>query len=470
MEIQFLGAVGTVTGSMHKISVDDKQILLDCGLFQGKRDDCFKLNQKFPFSPDSIHSILLSHAHIDHCGRIPLIAKQGFLGGVFCTGATLDLCSAILRDSALIQEKDIELINRRQAGKEQPFLQPLCTLADAELALYHFQGIGYKRQFHVLRDVKCTFFDAGHILGAAQILVEIKAPDDPECVKRIFYTGDIGRSDSPILKKPEMITDIDYLVIESTCGNRKYQPIEDVKKYLLHLLSRVIKRGGKIIIPAFSVGRTDEILFYIHQFIEHGDIPSIPIFIDSPLSVNVTEIFRHHSECYDSKTRDYLLDNENPFGFENLTYIRSVEKSKNLSALKDSCIIISASSMCESGRVLHHLAHTIEDKKNMVLFNGFMAQETLGRKLVDKHDTVNILGESFEVKAEIASINELSAHADSDELVKHVKRINSGTERKLSKVFVVHGEKAQSDALADRIKQEIGVEAVVPECGETFEL
>lgn len=465
ISIQFFGAAQTTTGSMHMLHIDDKKILLDCGLYQGKRDESRQRNLEFPFEPSSVSSLVLSHAHIDHCGNIPNLKKNGFDESVYCTTATLDLAAALLRDSAHIQEKDIEFLNKKRARKGQPPLEPLYTIKDAEDSLYNFHGVYYRRPFHVLNDLTVNFMDAGHILGSALSIFDFK---NNGTHKKLLFSGDLGRYDMPILKDPEIPEGVDALIIESTYGNRMHGDIKQSDEKLAAVINRVAARRGKIIVPAFSVGRTQELVYSIKRLLSEGRIPNIPVFVDSPLAVNATEIFRNHYECYDAETRDLLLSGSDPFGFESLTYVRTVDQSKALNDKKGPCIIISASGMCEAGRILHHLKNNIEDPNNLILIVGFMAAETLGRKIVERQPEVRIFGEPYPLRAEVAIMNEFSAHADAAGLVDFTRKVKERGQ--LQRIFIVHGEKEQCAALAGRLKEAVGIDCVIPKRGERYNL
>ncbi len=465
MRLEFWGAVRTTTGSMHLFETDGKRILLDCGLFQGRRAEARERNSTFPFDPSSIHSLVLSHAHIDHCGNIPNIVKEGFRGSIYCTAATEELCSALLLDSAYIQEKDVEYLNKKLARSGKPLLEPLYTTEDAERSLHYFQDIHYHSPLNLLKHLRCTFLDAGHILGSSIVVLDI---EEHGRSKRLVFTGDLGRRHLPILKDPERPQNVDYLLIESTYGNRLHEPIEKVEERLQAIVTRVYERRGKIIIPAFSVGRTQEIVYTLAQLWARKAMPRIPVFVDSPLSVNVTEIFRHHPECYDREMREQLLAGRDPMGFELVTYIRDVEKSKGLNTFKEPCIIISASGMCEAGRILHHLKNNIENPRNLVLIVGFQARHTLGRRLVEGRSKVKIFGEPYQLKAEVEVIDAFSAHADANDLMEFVQALNE--QKRLKRVFVVHGEEKQSQALGERIRKELGLQVEVPVRGQSFTL
>ncbi len=465
MKLQFYGAVRTVTGSMHMLTVNGARILLDCGLFQGSRSAAFERNRSLPFEASSVDTLVLSHAHIDHSGNIPSLVKNGFRGNIFTTPASRDLCSAMLRDSGHIQEYDTVYLNKKRARRGLPPLQPLYTVQDATDSLKQFIGLGYDRPLSVAPGVTLTFRDAGHILGSAITVLDIEENGGS---RRLAFTGDLGRSGMPILRDPYVPEDVDLLITESTYGDRLHDPIETTERQLRDVVVDTYRRGGKVIVPAFSVGRTQELVYALHRLWEARDLPDLPIFVDSPLSVNVTEIFRLHPECYDDDLNRFIAAGKrrDPFGFHRLTYIRSVEASKELNFLREPAIIISASGMCEAGRILHHLKNNVEDPRNTVLIVGWQAPHTLGRRLVERRPVVKIFGEEYKLKARVKTINGFSAHADRRELLDYAQRL--GPER-LAGAFVVHGEEASSLALADGLR-ELGVKhVVVPKLGEVIE-
>jgi len=464
MELQFFGAAQAVTGSMHMISINGTKILLDCGLFQGRRKEAFERNRNIPFDPASVDALVLSHAHIDHSGNIPQLVKQGFNGSIFCTHATQDLCSVMLRDSAHIQEKDVEFVNKRHAKKGLPKVEPLYTMEDTEKCMQQFVGLGYHRPFWISKNVQVTFLDAGHIFGSAIVILDVEENGKK---RRITFTGDLGRKNLPVIRDPEPVLETDILITESTYGNRLHDPIEDMKSTLRQVISSTTERGGKVIVPSFSLGRTQELVYFLHELFNEGKLPEIPIYVDSPLSVNVTEVFRLHPECFDDETRqEFLSNHQDPFGFFRLRYIRNVEESKKLNQSKDPCIIISASGMCEAGRILHHLANNIPDPNNTVLVVGFMAENTLGRRIVERQPMVKIFGEDVPLRAEVKIMNGFSAHADQNELMSFYNGIKKES---LKHVFIVHGEPEQSNVLAEKIK-ETGVDVSVPVLEQKFEL
>jgi metallo-beta-lactamase family protein len=464
MKLRFLGAVQTVTGSMHLLSVNGSRILLECGLFQGKRKQSFERNRNLPFDAGSIDSLVLSHAHIDHSGNIPLLVKSGFAGNIYATPATRDLCSAMLRDSGHIQEYDAEYVNKKRARKGLPPVEPLYTVEDATNSLQNFVSVGYGRPIQVAPGVMLTFHDAGHILGSAIVALDIEENGQ---TRRLVFTGDLGREGMPILKDPQVVSEADYLIIESTYGDRLHDPIETAGKDLRKVIVDTYQEGGKVIVPAFSVGRTQELVYALHHLTKARRIPDLPIFVDSPLSVNVTEIFRLHPECYDEEVKEFLAktDQQDPFGFHRLTYVRSVERSKELNFLREPAVIISASGMCEAGRILHHLKNNIENPRNTVLIVGWQAPHTLGRRLVERQPVVNIFGEEYRLKATVKTISGFSAHADRGELLGYARKLGSS---RLKAAFVVHGEDAASEALAEGLRG-LGISRViVPHLGDEF--
>jgi metallo-beta-lactamase family protein len=463
MKIKFLGGVQTVTGSRHLIEVKGKSFLIDSGLFQGHRDQARLINENPQLDPSRIEAIILSHAHIDHSGNLPTFTRLGFRNPIHTTVATCDLSHAMLRDSAYIQEKDVEFLNKKLKRKKKPLVSPLYTMQDAEAALAMFVGVGYRKVFSLSQELKVEFFEAGHVLGSALTLLEIT--EDTLQPKRLGYIVDLGRKGLPFLKDPEFIPDLDYMIIESTYGGRLHKDFSQVQNELSEVVNRTFKRKGKIIIPAFALERTQELVWCLNDLWTKQRIPQIPVYVDSPLAINITDIFRLHPECFDSKTKNMLLMGRNPFGFENVIYSRSTEESKALNELKKPAIIISASGMCENGRILHHLRHNIENPKNTILVVGYMAQDTLGRKIVEKEKKVKIFGEDHKLKAEVVVINAFSGHADREDLLNYVKQ----AKKSLKKVFVVHGDPDQSEALAQGIK-EWGIEAYVPGVGDEVEL
>ncbi len=470
MKLTFYGATQTVTGSMHELTAGGQRILLDCGLYQGRRKEARERNANFPFAASRIHSVLLSHAHIDHSGNIPTLVKSGFEGPVYATPATVDLCHSMLPDSAHLQEKDALFLAKRKHRRkllgmedELEIVEPLYSQADAERALKQFRSALDGDPAEIAPGVTFQFIEAGHILGSAWILIEVR---DNGRRTRIAFSGDIGRPNLPIIRDPEPLREVDYLILESTYGDRLHKDLEAVKEKLAEAVRRAAARGGKIIAPAFAVGRTQQLVLLLHQLIEEKQIPSIPVFVDSPLAVDVTEVFRRHVYLFDDETAHFLRNGEDPFGFRMLRYVREASESKALNDLRGPALIISAAGMCEAGRILHHLRNNIEDPRNMVLVTGFMAEHTLGRKIVEKWPEVPIFGEPVRLRAEVVKINELSGHADQHELLNWMKP----AARALKGVFLVHGEPAQAASLKQAIHERYGIEAVIPSRGDSFDL
>jgi len=463
MKISFLGAARTVTGSMHLLEVNGARILLDCGLYQGRRAEANERNRHLPRPALDADCLILSHAHIDHSGNIPGLCRQGFSGPIYATRATQDLCAVMLADSAHIQEQDAAYLNKKLQRRGEPLVEPIYTTLNAQQAMSQFVGVDYGVPFEPVPGVSARFLDAGHILGSAAIVLDV---DEGGKNHRFCFTGDVGRPNTPIIRDPEPLEGVEWLVTESTYGNRLHDPIGDAEAQLADTVNETARRGGKVIIPAFSVGRTQELVYALARLRAENRIPEIPIFVDSPLSTNVTGVFRKHPECFDQEMNALLAKQDDPFGFSKLAYTRSVADSKQIKFLADPCIIISASGMCETGRILHHLSNNIGDPKNTVLIVGFQAANTLGRRLVEKWPQVRIFGEEHRVRAQVRVINALSAHADRDELLRYI----GATQETLRKVFVVHGEESQSLALADTLFN-LGIpEVAVPALGETHTL
>jgi metallo-beta-lactamase family protein len=463
--LSFHGAARTVTGSAHLLTVNGNNILLDCGLFQGRRAEAFEINSSFPFDARDIDALVLSHAHIDHSGKIPMLTRHGFRGSIICTHATRDLANIMLLDSAFLHEKDAEFVNKLHRRRGLPEIQPLYTLNDVVDSLSQFQTIGYRRRTAVCDGVSVTFYDAGHILGSAIVMLDIR---DGERELSLCFTGDLGRPDRPILMDPEFPGDADVLITESTYGGRFHAASETALDALEDVIKRTVSRGGKIIVPAFAVGRTQELVYDLHLLLEQGRLPDIPVFVDSPLSVNATQIFRIHPECMDAEAREAMLTHQNPFSFESLRYISHVSHSKALNDRHEPMMIISSSGMCEGGRILHHLRNNIEDARNTILITGYNAEHTLGRRIVERHPRVNIFGEEFELNAEVVVINSLSAHADRTELLDFHRRFNPA---RLGHVFLVHGDYDQQLKLQIAMQDELSLRNVlIPAPGDSFEL
>ena len=464
MKITFWGAARTVTGSRHLVQVNSKQILLDCGMFQGRRAESEAQNRTFPFKSRDIDAVVLSHAHIDHSGSLPALVKEKFGGPIHTTRATADLLNPMLRDSAHIQERDAAYLNKRNSQKKMRAVEPLYTESDVEdtLALLHLHSYGVG--FELFPGVRAHYLDAGHILGSALTVLDLETNGRN---RRVCFTGDLGRNHLPIIRDPETVQDVDTLIIESTYGNRLHHETADVPHIMEKLLNRAHERSGKIIIPAFAVGRTQEIVVVLKKLFESKRVKPMPVYVDSPLAVNVTEVFREHEECYDEATLALLHDEKtDPFGFRLIHYVHDVEESKALNTKKGPMIIISASGMCEAGRIRHHLLNNIENPDTLILIVGFQAEHTLGRKLADQLPEVKIFGEPYQRRAEVRVIDAFSAHADRDELMGWVKALKHPPR----KIFVVHGEESQSLSFAEELRANGFRKTIVPEPGETHDL
>jgi len=462
-KITFLGATRSVTGSMHILESEGQKILIDCGLFQGRREESNQRNRNLPFEPGSIERVVLGHAHLDHSGNIPTLVKNGYGNTIYSTFATRDLCLAMLKDSAHLQEKDAEYLNKKSQGESGPQVVPLYTVEEAERSLELFKGVGYNRFFYVTSNVRVTFFDAGHVLGSALTFMEIF--ENGRKI-RLLYAVDLGRKNLPILRDPVQIKDIDYLILESTYGNHLHDDFGTTSDKLASIINKTSQRGGKILVPAFALERTQELIYLLHLLEKEGRIPKFQVYVDSPLAVNITEIFKLHPECFDKETKALLEKEEDPFGLKRITYITESEDSKKLNNLQESCMIIAGSGMCEGGRILHHLKNNIEDPKNTILVVGYMAENTLGRKIAEKYPRVKILGEEYSLKSKVVSLHSFSAHADKNELLQYVEQ----AKKNLRGVFLVHGEEKESQALKGSI-EELGVQnVVIPDRGEEVTL
>lgn len=468
MKIRFWGAAKTTTGSFHLLEHNGQKLVLDCGLFQGRRSEFYERNREFPVPGSQVQAMILSHAHIDHCGNIPNFVAHGFAGSIFCTNATQDLARTLMLDSAYIQEKDAAFVNKKRGKRHEPPVEPLYTIEQTEACLDQFVGIGYYKWFCFHKAFCGKLIEAGHILGSAQVELDIDLGGERK--HRLVFTGDIGRGGKEILRDPETPSEVETLIMESTYGNRDTAPVEGLREELRDLVKRVSEREGKIIIPAFSVGRTQEIVYQLNTLFNAGELPRIPIFVDSPLSTNVTEIFRSHPECFNRRTRDLLMQDSDPFGFQTLTYTRSVEESMRLNDYRGACIIISASGMCEAGRILHHLRNSIGDPKNCVLIVGFQSENTLGRRIVEKQPKVRIFGEEHALRAEVKVLNGFSGHADRSELQEYAFRVHARSGGLLRRIFLVHGEPEASEPLAAYLRETLKIEVHIPSRGDVFEV
>lgn len=444
MKIHFFGASRTTTGSMYLIEVNGKKFLLECGLFQGHREESERLNRTLPFDPRQLDAVVLSHAHLDHCGKLPALCKN-YDGPIHSTSATSDLCGIMLLDSAHIQEQDALFVSKIRAEKHQPPVQPLYTTPDAEKCVKQFVGHDYEKPFEPVPGVTVTFRDAGHVLGSAQVILDVRENGRKF---RYLFSGDVGRGNDELLYDPKPVENVDYLQVESTYAARVHEQRPDADDLVGKAVGETLKQNGKVIIPAFAVGRTQQIVYVLHELICAGKLPRAPIFVDSPLSLHATEIYQRHSESLRESIYQTLCDSKNPFTMDNLTYITSVEDSKKLNDRKEGMIIISASGMCEAGRVRHHLRNNISSPNNLVLFIGYCAPNTLGAKILAGVNPVNIFGEPSQVRAKVVSLDTYSGHADRNELKNYVKNLTGD----IKKIVCIHGEEPQCLAHVETLR------------------
>ncbi len=443
------------------VECNGKKILLDCGLLQGKRKESFEANRNLPFNPREIAAIILSHAHIDHCGKIPALVRQGYRGPIYATPATRDLADVLLRDSAYLQEKDVEFVNKRRAKQGKNLFELLYDQADVDDTMPLFETVEYGQQRQIVPGLKLTFTDAGHILGSATCTLDYEKDGKP---RRLLFTGDLGQKNTPFLNDPIPVPNVDVLITESTYGDRNHPTHENIKGRLKDYISFISQHKSKLIIPAFSVGRTQQVLYYFNELVAKGAIPVIPIYVDSPLSKKATEIHRNHTECFNEKTKAMLRANVDPFRFPGLKFTSSVDESKALNDAKGPLVIISASGMCEGGRILHHLRNSISNPTNVILITGFQAENTLGRRIVEGGPVIKIFGEETELKATVYTINGLSAHADSQGLVEFASSLGH-----VQRAFCVHGEPEYCEAHKKSLEG-IGIRQVdIPVTGQIFE-
>ena len=445
MRIHFDGAARTVTGSMHRLEVNGHNLLLDCGLFQGRRQEAYERNRNFPFEPRAIDAVLLSHAHIDHSGNLPHLVKHGFAGPIYATPATAHLADLMLRDSGHIQEADAEYVNRKAFSRGQPRIEPLYTKEDAIRVKTHFRGVPYDQTFEPAPGVVARLVDAGHILGAAAVVLDL---EEKGRKVRLWFSGDIGRRNLPILRDPVLPDTADVLVMESTYGDREHPEPEVAYREFREVVKNTVAQGGKVIIPAFAVGRTQELVYFLNQMMTSGEVAPVPVYVDSPLAVNASEIFRQHPECFDAETLAFMRTAKHPaLDFDQLTYIHSVEESQALNERHDPMVIIAASGMAETGRILHHLRKNIGNRRNTIVIVSWQAPHTLGRRLAEKEEVVKIFGERYERKAEVVIINGFSAHAGASQLVEYGMRVKG----KAKQVILVHGEPNAAEALRQKL-------------------
>lgn len=464
MKIRFHGAAQTVTGSQHLLEINGSRLLLDCGLYQGKRQESYERNRFLPFQASQVDAVILSHAHIDHSGNLPNLVKSGFNGSIFATGATAHLSNLMLMDSGHIQEMDVEYVNKKRRKKGEEPVEPIYTMEDAAMVAQHFDTYEYGETFSPAPGVTARFEDAGHILGSATITLDIEEHGKKV---RLHFSGDIGRRDLPLIRDPVLPGEADIAIMECTYGNKAHRDPRQAYDELREVAGRTIARGGKVIIPAFAVGRTQELVFDLHRMFEAGELPRVPVIVDSPLAINASEIFKAHPECFDEETREFVRAGRHRalFGFSNLVFTRSVEDSKALNDRKDPMVILSASGMAETGRILHHLKNNIENPQNTVLIVSWQAPHTLGRRLADREPRVRIFGEVYERRAEVATIGGLSAHAGQDLLVEYAEGM-----REAKGIFLVHGEADAAGALREKLAERGQKRVFYPELHDMVEV
>jgi metallo-beta-lactamase family protein len=460
MDITFAGAAREVTGSCHLVRVDGRTVALDCGMFQGQRAESNRKNRLLPAPVESIDALVLSHAHIDHSGRIPFLVRNGFSGPIYCTPATRDLMAYMLQDSANIQVRDAEHLARRGKG----FVEPLYDTRDVSRTMEQVISIPYGRAFDVVPGITATFVDAGHILGSASVILDCL---ESGVERRLVFSGDIGRWHLPIIRDPVIPEKADAVIMESTYGNRDHAPPEDARARLASIVSETAARGGRVMIPAFAVGRTQEILYVLHALSIDGKIPKIPIFIDSPLASDVTSVFEMHPDCFDTG-EELIRRVEQLFRFDLVRYTRKVEESKALNSLRTPFIVIAASGMAESGRIVHHLVHGADDPRNTILIVGFQAEHTLGRRIVEKRPTIRVFGDEIPLRARVEVLNGYSAHADRGELLRWIAGVKERSPS-LRRVLLVHGEPEAQDIFAGVVRSR-GMDVSAPEPGEKVSL
>jgi len=461
-----LGAAGEVTGSKHVVEIDGRSYLIDCGAFQGKRAEADRKNREFGISADKIEAAVLTHGHFDHCGMLPLLPKRGYKGNIFATPATRDIASLVMMDSAHIQARDAEYLRKQAAKRGEKFdWQPLYDEQDAVKATGQIVTTSYNRPILIGEGVRLEFFDAGHILGSAMAVLTVTKGGKET---RIAYTGDLGRKNKPIIRDPDLIPAPDYLVLESTYGDRLHESTDNAMEKLAAAVNKAHREGGKIIIPAFAVERTQELVYYFHMLVDQKVIPEIPIYVDSPMATNATTIFQVHPECYDQETQDaFIKHHKNPFGFNSLHFTNSVDESKALNDLKGPAVIISADGMCEAGRIQHHLMHHIGDPTATILIVGYMAEHTLGRRIREREKEVKIHGSWYKLRAQVETIDAFSAHADYAEMGAWLDAIDTS---RLKRIFMVHGESKAQSAFRKYLAGKGFDKVDVVEYGKTYEV
>ncbi len=464
MRIKFHGAAHTVTGSQHLIEVNGSKLLLDCGLYQGRRADTYDRNLNFQYDPKAVDAVILSHAHIDHAGNLPNLTKQGYEGLIYATKATADLGSLMIRDSGRIQESDAEFVNKKRGKRGEEPIEPLYTEQDAEEVTGMFKGVDYVEAFEPIPGVIARFYEAGHILGSAGVSLEIEEKGKKI---RLWFSGDIGRYKLPLLRDPILPEAADYMIMESTYGDKSHADPDIAYSEFRNVVKLTVDRGGKVIVPAFAVGRTQELVYNLNQMMESGDVPKVPVYVDSPLAVNATDVFKRHLECFDEETRKFVAESRHPaLDFKMLTFVRSVEESKALNERKDPMVIISASGMAETGRIVHHIRNNIENPKNTICIVSWQAPNTMGRRLADREPQVNIFGEVYTRKCDVATIGGLSGHAGQDLLVKYAM----GVKDSVKQIFLVHGEEKQAMTLKGLLHERNLSQVHYPDLHESVDL
>ncbi len=464
MRINFHGAAHTVTGSQHLLEINGHRLLLDCGLYQGRREETYSRNLNFVYDPRTVDVVLLSHAHIDHCGNLPNFVKHEYEGLIYTTSATVDLATIMMADSGRIQESDAAFVNKKHLTRGQELVVPLYTEADAVRAAALLRGVDYSQAFEPIPGVVARFIEAGHILGSAAISLEI---EEKGRKIRFWFSGDIGRYKLPLLRDPVLPSEVDYLLMECTYGDKPHNDPDVAFEEFHEIVARTIKRGGKVIIPAFAVGRTQELVYHLNMMMYANHMPPVPVFVDSPLAVNASNVFTKHPECFDPETRWFVQQARHPaLDFKMLTYVQSVEESKALNQRKDPMVIISASGMAETGRILHHLRNNIENPLNTVCIVSWQAPHTLGRRLADREKHIKIFGEPYTIKAEVATIGGLSGHAGQDLLINYA----SAVKNVVQKVFLVHGEQRPATALTEKLMERNMHDVYYPELHSSVEL
>lgn len=464
MQLTFYGAAGEVTGSQHLLEVEERRILLDCGLFQGRRAETRSKNEKFAYDPGTVDSLALSHAHIDHCGNLPRLVKKGFRGPIYCTPATADVAAVMLADAAKIQREDARYL-QRHLKKGHPPIEPLYDQDDVERTIDQFEPLAIGPIHEIDSNLRIRFLEAGHILGSAICQLDVQ---DEGVWKRVVYSGDLGRRDAPLLKDPQTLERTDVLICESTYGNRVHPPTSDIKQELKRIVHEAVTLGGRIIVPAFSLGRTQQLTYFLNDLFNAGELPRIPVFVDSPLSLRLTRVYRDHLDAMDESVQNVLRHDADPFGFPWLTYVSSAAESRTLNSHEGAMMVISASGMCESGRIVHHLVHAISDERNTIALMGFQAAHTLGRKIAERRPHVRIFDRDFPLRAKVEKLDGLSAHADAHDFKWWFEQ--AAAQGGIGQAFLVHGEPESASALATVLDDYCDEPPIIPERGQTFQL